>query len=178
MTFVRFTWTLSYSIEICPIHCKFSVIPSLCQENELNELLFITEDKTRARGANVKGSWCCERQRAKVGWWWSGRSLVSFAWISTIPYTPRIRESQGTYIAWDVRNNTSSLSDIIFFIPTLFLNIPYPYHPRVAVRSDSLPHSRRSSLFYFSLFSLNLVILRSKLCHERTSKFTILASNN
>ena len=30
-----------------------------------------------------------------------GRSLVSFPWISTILYTPRVRESQGPCIAWD-----------------------------------------------------------------------------
>ena len=53
-----------------------------------------------------------------------GRSLVSFPWISTILYTPRVRESQGTCITWDVWNNTSPLSVITFVTPSLLLNIP------------------------------------------------------
>ena len=38
----------------------------------------------------------------------------------------------------------------------------------------SLEHPPNSSSDYFSMFPLNLVILRSDLCHEVTSKFTNL----
>ena len=55
-----------------------------------------------------------------------GRSFVSFAWISTILYTPRVLESQGTCITWDIWNDVNPLSTITVLLHPCYSTFRVP----------------------------------------------------
>ena len=83
-----------------------------------------------------------------------------------IPRIPYSLEQQGSLHSTEGINDTSPLSSIIFFIPTLFLNIPYPYPSRALTdRSGPLFHSRRLSSILGNSFVFNLLFLCRSMTH-------------